>query len=101
MILKRIGVLSMAKIAGILYAAIGVVMGLFFAAISSFMGMAGAHMNPDMPSWLGPLFGVGAIVLAPLLYGVMGFIGGAIGALVYNLFSSLVGGLELELETRA
>jgi hypothetical protein len=101
MVLKRIGVLSMAKIAGILYAAIGVVAGLFFAVISSFMGMAGAHMNPDMPSWLGPMFGVGAIVLAPLLYGVMGFIGGAIGALVYNLFSSLVGGIELELETRA
>jgi hypothetical protein len=37
-------------------------------------------------------------VLLPLLYGILGFIGGAIGAAVYNLFSGIVGGLELELE---
>ena len=101
MVLKRIGVLSMAKIAGILYAAIGLIVGLGIAVVSSVAGMAGAHLNPDMPGWAGPLFGVGAIVLLLSLYGILGFIGGAIGAAVYNLFSGIVGGLELELEAAA
>jgi hypothetical protein len=101
MVLKRIGVLSMAKIAGILYAAIGVLVGLLFAFISSLAGMAGAHMNPDMPGWFAPMFGVGAIVFLPVIYGVMGFITGALGAAIYNLFSGMIGGVELELEQRA
>jgi hypothetical protein len=101
MVLKRIGVLSMAKIAGVLYAAIGVFVGLGVAVLSSVAGMAGARMNPDMPGWAGPLFGVGAIVVLPILYGILGFIGGAIGAGIYNVFSGIVGGLELELEAPA
>ena len=101
MVLKRIGVLSLAKIAGILYAGAGVIVGLFFAAISSMAGMAGSQMDPDMPGWIGPLFGVGAIVFLPILYGVIGFVSGAVGALIYNLFSGIVGGVELELENRA
>lgn len=32
------------------------------------------------------------------LYGVMGFVFGAIGALIYNLVAKWVGGFELELE---
>jgi hypothetical protein len=34
----------------------------------------------------------------PVLYGILGFIGGAILALLYNLFARLAGGFELELE---
>jgi len=33
------------------------------------------------------------------MYGVMGFIGGAIAALLYNLFSNWVGGIEIEVES--
>ena len=36
----------------------------------------------------------------PVLYGALGFIGGAIGALLYNLFAKWVGGFELEMEVR-
>ena len=32
------------------------------------------------------------------MYGVMGFIGGAIGAFVYNLVAGVVGGIEIEVE---
>jgi hypothetical protein len=52
------------------------------------------------PGWLGPMFGVGALVFFPVLYGVIGFVSGAISAALYNLFSGLVGGLELEMSTR-
>ena len=32
------------------------------------------------------------------MYGIIGFIGGAIGALLYNLFAGMVGGVEIEVE---
>jgi hypothetical protein len=44
------------------------------------------------------MFGVGAIIILPLFYGVIGLIGGAIGAALYNLFAGLFGGIELETE---
>jgi hypothetical protein len=36
-------------------------------------------------------------VLSPFIYGAVGFVGGAIGAL-YNWIASLIGGIEMELE---
>lgn len=45
---------------------------------------------------LGTVFGVGAIILFPILYGVMGLIFGAVSAALYNLFAGIVGGIELE-----
>ena len=49
--------------------------------------------------------GVGSIVIGlvimiavPVFYGILGFIGGAIGALVYNLAAGVVGGVRVELE---
>ena len=99
MVLKRLGVMSVAKFAGVFYAGIGLLVGLMFAGLSSVAGMAGAEWH-DMPSWMGPIFGVGAIVFLPLLYGVLGFIFGAIAAGVYNIFSGIIGGIEVELEAR-
>jgi hypothetical protein len=36
----------------------------------------------------------------PLIYGLMGFVSGAIGGLLYNAFAGWMGGFELELESR-
>ena len=99
MVLKRLGVLSVAKFAGVFYAGVGLLVGVLFAGLSSIAGMAGASMH-DMPGWIGPMFGVGAIVLLPLLYGVLGFIFGAVAAGVYNIFSGIIGGIEVELVAR-
>jgi hypothetical protein len=46
---------------------------------------------------MGAIVGVGAVVMLPLMYGVFGIIGGAIGAALYNLFANLVGGVELDI----
>ena len=97
MVLKSIGVLSAAKIVGFMYAVLGLVMGLIFAAIFSLIP-AVAGGNSDMPGWLAPMFGMGAIVIMPIFYGCMGFIGGALGAVIYNALAGMMGGLELRLE---
>ena len=98
--LNRIGVGSAAKISGALYGAIGLIFGGIFAMFAllgaGFAGMA-AEQGEAVPAFMGPLFGVGAIVLFPLFYGTMGVVTGAVGAALYNLFARMVGGLELEI----
>jgi len=42
------------------------------------------------------LFGIAAIVVFPILYGVMGFVFAALAATVYNLVAAKIGGIEVE-----
>src|SRR5262245_43034834 len=99
MVLKRIGVGSAAKIFGALYASLGLILGIFFALFSSTLGGALASAEGgNVPGWAGMVFGAGAIVILPIFYGVLGLIGGAIWAGLYNLFAGFVGGIELQLE---
>jgi hypothetical protein len=93
MVIKRVGVLSAAK----LYAAISFAMGLIFGVFVALGSMLGMSLgDPDTPALVGMMFGVGAVVFLPLFYGAMGFVFGAIGAALYNLFAGMVGGLEVE-----
>lgn len=48
------------------------------------------------PSQFGVLFGVGAIIIFPILYGALGFIFGLILGGLYNLLAGVVGGVEIE-----
>ena len=101
MIVKRIGIGSAAKISGAMYGSMGLIFGFIFFVISLFgAGLASqlTEGSDGAPPWLGALFGVGAIVLLPLLYGFLGLVIGAISAGLYNLFARLVGGLVVEVE---
>lgn len=95
MIIRRIGVLSAAKILAALYAVLGLIAGLFIS-LFSLLGAAAAMGGHNAGGAMGALFGVGSILLLPLFYGALGFIGGAISAFVYNLVAGVVGGIELE-----
>ena len=98
MVLKSVGVLSAAKIFGLMYAILGLVMGLLFAAVFAMIPFAD-RANQDIPTWFAPMFGTGAILIMPIFYGCMGFVGGALAAATYNALSGMMGGLELRLET--
>ena len=94
-IVKSVGVLSVGKIMGMIYAC----MGLIFAPLFLLIGLMGSALGQQKSPVAG-IFSVGFAVLMPVIYGVMGFIIGMIGALLYNLFAGWVGGFELELEAR-
>jgi hypothetical protein len=98
MVLKSIGVLSCGKLLGAMYALIGLIVGGIFA-LMSLVGMALPAPQGGEVSSLPFLFlGAAAVVVMPLVYGVMGFVAGLITAAIYNLLAGLIGGLELELE---
>lgn len=93
MVIRRIGVWSAARMYGVIMAVVGLLIGLGFAVIST---IAGATAGDDMPVWAAGMFGVGAIIFMPIMYGVLGVVSGAIGAVIYNVFAGMVGGLEIE-----
>jgi hypothetical protein len=94
-IIKAVGVLSVAKILGLIYGCLGLIFAPIFLLVELVAALSGQQKTP-----FAGVFGVLFAILMPILYGVMGFILGAIGALLYNLFAKLVGGFELELEAR-
>jgi len=96
MVIRRVNPLSAAKIAGLLYAVIGLVIGACFSLIFGAIGTLGAER--DVPPMFGVLFGAGSIILLPLFYGVMGFVTTAIAAVIYNLLAGVVGGVEIDVD---
>ncbi len=95
-IIKSVGVISVAKIMGMIYGC----MGLIFAPLFLLMGLLGSALGQHNAPFAG-IFGVVLAILMPVLYGLMGFLMGAFGAFLYNLFAKWVGGFELEIELRS
>lgn len=94
MILKSVGVFSVGKVFACLYAMLGLILGGLFSLLS-LAGVAAGGMNAG-PGAL--IFGAGAIIVLPIFYGVIGFIGGIITGALYNVAASIAGGVEIELE---
>ena len=95
MIVKRFGVLSVAKVYGALTAAMGLLLGLFVGAASALgVGLS----EGDEPAFIAAMLGVGAVIFLPIFYGVLGVVMGALSAALYNLFAGMVGGVKIELE---
>jgi len=94
--LQSIGVFSCAKIFAVVHAAFGVLIGLIFLLI----GVIGTAIAPGEQKF-GMIGIIVVAVLMPFVYGILGFIMGAVWAFVYNLAAETLGGLELELEAVA
>jgi hypothetical protein len=94
-VIKRMGVLSVAKIESLIFAFIGLIEGILVSLASSAMK---ASAPPDMP--LEFQLGVWAIIALPIIYWIIGFVFGALGAAIYNLFAKWVGGFEVEFEDK-
>ena len=87
--LKRIGVLSFAKLQTVIMAFFGFIVGFF-----SIIGWVG--ILPFI--YLDTGFGFQAIIFLPVLYAIYGFVSGVVGAFLYNLIAEWIGGIELEFE---
>jgi hypothetical protein len=102
MMVKRIGVLSLAKVQGVVLAAIGLVIGLiyglFFIIFGAVMMSAGTE-GAGAAAAGGLVGGVAMMIFIPIFYAVIGFVFGALSAFIYNFAARAIGGLELELES--
>jgi hypothetical protein len=87
-LIRSVDIQSCAKMSGALYGALALLV-MPFGIIGILVGLAKGE---------GSTIGLSLLfVIAPLLYGVLGFLIGAIAAWVYNLVAGRVGGIEIEL----
>jgi hypothetical protein len=94
--IRSVGVLSCAKMSCVIYGCLG----LLFIPIALIAGLAGLASGQKG----GMLGGIGLFaiaILAPVFYAALGFVSGAISALVYNLAAKWMGGIEIQLEAAA
>ena len=92
MVIKRVGVLRLAIFQSALMAAFGLFAALLVLMFST---MLGAHTQQ---AGVFGAMGIAAVIIFPIMYGVIGFIAGAIGGALYNLVAGVVGGIEIEVE---
>jgi len=88
MVLNRIGPLSAATVVAVLYAIFGLVMGAFLSIAAVFRADAGG---------VAAMWGVAAVVIFPVLYGVLGFLVTLLTTWLYNVVAGAVGGIEFDL----
>jgi hypothetical protein len=99
MVIRRFGVLSVAKIAGAVYALIGLIAGGIMALVALMGGFAGMAAEDPNSALASTFVGVGSVVIFPIIYGCLGFIGGALSSALYNLIAGFIGGIQLEIES--
>lgn len=79
--LKKIDVLSTAKMTAIM----GIVLGILFGAVYTLSGILSQNY----------IYAI-MLLIGPLAFAIGGFIGGALTALIFNIGAVYVGGIEFE-----
>jgi hypothetical protein len=75
------------------------ILGLIFGGIVSLIALAGGFAsNTSEGAGMSAIIGVGAVVVFPIFYGLIGFLGMLIGAWLYNVVAGVVGGVEVDLQ---
>jgi uncharacterized oligopeptide transporter (OPT) family protein len=82
----------------------GIVLGVLYGILSLIIvpfvllaALLGSKTGVPSPA----IFGVGLAILLPVLYAAAGFIGGVIGAALYNVVAKWTGGFEFEVRDLA
>jgi hypothetical protein len=93
-VIKQFGVISVGKFFAVFGLVWGFFAGILFAAGLGGMGtVLGSHT-------LGFGAGLFGLIFMVIIGGIIGFIGGAVVAVIYNIVLGAMGGVELDLEVR-
>jgi len=92
--LRRVDIVSVGTTLGVLYAMLGLIIGLVAGGLMA-VGVTSSAGSAEM---LGARTGGGIVivVLAPIFYGVIGFIFGLILGFLYNLAARISGGIKFQ-----
>ncbi len=93
-VVKRIGPFSALKVGFVVYAFFGLLLGVVCSAVA----FAGIPFGPHAAMPFHGAYAVLPVVLCPLFYGIVGGIATVIGAVIYNVASGWVGGLEVDIQ---
>jgi hypothetical protein len=91
--IRSLDVSSCAKLMGAIYGCLALIVLPPLVLLSGFSFLLhGSNPQPYWGLWL-----VLPAILAPILYGLIGFLMGALAAWVYNFAARQIGGIQLEL----
>ncbi len=97
--IRRFDVWSVSKMMAVMYAILGFLVGLIYAFFLFLFGAAAAASGDEgagaAVAVMGGL-GVGVVILFPILYGLLGLIGGALSTWLYNVLAGRLGGVRFE-----
>lgn len=93
-LLKSVDVWSCAKVAGIFYGCAGLL-----AIPMALIAIAASAASPQPMGVPGAVGVVLLAIFAPLLYGLLGFLLGALSAWLYNVAAKYVGGIRLQVQS--
>lgn len=99
--IRKLGVLSVAKIYAVMMFVISLLIAIPYGLFIIIFSLIGAGAGGDAALAIGGggiVMGVLVMIGMPIMYAAMGFVFGALGALIYNVFSGMVGGVEIEVE---
>jgi hypothetical protein len=100
--LKRIEVLSTAKLAAGVMALAGLIAGILYSfggLIIDALVSGGLITTSETPGLsFGTVLAFGALIGIPIIFAIPGLIVGAIGAFLYNLAARWIGGIRVDLE---
>jgi hypothetical protein len=91
--IKRFNPLQLGKMFAALYGLMGLLFVPFFLVMATLTARLPQSQHVGMMA-----LGTGFALFAPFLYAAMGFVFGALGALIYNLVAKWLGGIEVEVE---
>lgn len=100
---RRVGVISAANMSAAISFVFTFVIALLVALVFLPMGSLPLPSNVENPFDRASLPTgslIGLLLVVPLVYAAIGWVAGALAALVYNLVARFIGGLQLTLEQR-
>jgi hypothetical protein len=84
---RSIGIIQTAKTVAALYALIGIILGIAAFFVYLFAPARSTGGGGIVPAIL-------AVIFIPIFYGILGFVGVAIAAWIYNFVAEKTGGVE-------
>ncbi|MGC8804214.1 MAG: hypothetical protein ACP5PS_10680 [Bacteroidales bacterium] len=96
--IRKIEVLSLAKINALLWMFLGLILGIGVGLIGFVFGNVLGGITIALLPWKSVWLGIAGFLLMPLLLGTIGFCIGLLVAWFYNLLAWWIGGIRIELE---
>jgi hypothetical protein len=97
--IRRVNPVQFALVTATLYAIIVFIFALLWLPFAGMWGaMMGAMDGGTGARWFGAGFGIAVVFVWPIVYFIVSFVFGLIGAALYNLVAGWTGGVEVTLE---
>ena len=98
--ITSIPVMPLSMMSGVISAIIGLIVGIFYALVFGTIISTFPSSLPTSPEYLNlnmfsVLFGMGAIIIMPIIGFIGGLIQGVIVAVLYNFLAPRIGGIKL------